>query len=332
MENLEKILIVRFSSIGDIVLTTPIVRCLRAKYPTAEIHYLTKQTFLSLIENNPYISKCWTIEKDLTEVIQDLKNEKFNLIVDLHKNLRTKVLKQKLGVKSLTFDKLNFKKWLLTKFKINLLPNKHLVDRYFEALSPLNLTNDYKGLDFFIPASEFKNIRDIVPELDEKFVVLVCGAAHATKALSLEKSLEIIANIQQPIVLIGGKNEVNFGIKLLELSGKNKLYNLCGKLSINASASIIQQSEVVITPDTGMMHIAAALNKKIISVWGNTVPEFGMYPYFPNRTKQFKIAEVKNLPCRPCSKIGYETCPKKHFNCIQQINAQEITTWVEEYV
>ncbi len=136
-----------------------------------------------------------------------------------------------------------------------------------------------------------------------------------------------------PVVLIGGKNEhrkaelIEEGVK----SFKQNVYSLCGNLNLGQSASVIGQAQLVITPDTGMMHIAAALNKNIISIWGNTVPEFGMFPYLPGRENQFKIAEVKNLSCRPCSKIGYYACPKKHFNCINQLNLMQIKNWAKEY-
>ncbi|HRB40127.1 MAG TPA: glycosyltransferase family 9 protein, partial [Bacteroidia bacterium] len=105
----------------------------------------------------------------------------------------------------------------------------------------------------------------------------------------------------------------------------------CGITSIGQSASLIKQSKAVITHDTGLMHIAAALRKKIVSVWGNTVPEFGMYPYLPVNSVPFSISEVKNLNCRPCSKIGYNTCPKKHFRCMNDMDIQEIIKNTQHY-
>jgi ADP-heptose:LPS heptosyltransferase len=122
-------------------------------------------------------------------------------------------------------------------------------------------------------------------------------------------------------VLLGGNTDKAVGEEVVNALG-NKVYNACGKYNINQSASLLRQSNGVITHDTGLMHIAAAFNKKIVSVWGNTIPEFGMVPYFGNNlpTNGSIIAEVKGLSCRPCSKIGYDTCPKQHFKCMNLID------------
>ena len=155
------------------------------------------------------------------------------------------------------------------------------------------------------------------------YVVLVIGSQQQTKQIPREKMLEIIGRLNKPVVLLGGKEDFEKAKQLMDVVG-NKTFNACGSLSVNQSASIIQQASVVITPDTGMMHIAAALRKKVISVWGNTIPGFGMYPYYPKGEENFTIVEVKNLRCRPCSKLGYKECPKKHFKCMMDINVDEI--------
>ena len=100
-----------------------------------------------------------------------------------------------------------------------------------------------------------------------------------------------------------------------DLGKKAEVYNACGKFNLNQSASLLKEAVVVFSHDTGLMHIAAAFGKKIYSIWGNTIPEFGMYPY---RT-QFVIFENKKLKCRPCSKIGFDSCPKKHFKCMNDV-------------
>jgi len=117
-------------------------------------------------------------------------------------------------------------------------------------------------------------------------------------------------------LLVGGPEDFERGEQII--ANTNNTINTCGKYSILQSASLVQQAKMVITHDTGMMHIAAAFQQKIYSVWGNTVPEFGMYPYL--ESKQSKRIEVKGLNCRPCSKIGYDKCPKGHFKCMQEID------------
>lgn len=317
----KKILIVRFSSIGDIVLTTPVVRCLKLQ-TGAEIHFLTKRSYQSVIQSNPYIDKVWTIEKSVSEIGEALKNENFDLIVDLHKNLRTLHLRWILKVKTLAFDKLNFQKWLMVNFKINRLPKKHIVDRNLETVKSLGIKNDGKGLDYFIPEKDKVDLATFGEQFktrnDKLVFAFAIGAAHATKRLPTEKIIEICKKTNKTVILLGGKEDAKNGEKIAQQSG-NHVVNLCGKLNLNQSASVLQQADKVISHDTGLMHIAAAFQKEIISVWGNTIPEFGMYPYVDEM--KFKILEVKGLSCRPCSKIGHEKCPKGHFDCMNKISS-----------
>jgi ADP-heptose:LPS heptosyltransferase len=313
----KKFLILRFSSIGDIVLTTPIIRNLSLSYPDAEIHFLTKKKFESILQYNPYIHHLHVFEKDINESMEVLKKEKFDFIIDLHNNLRSTLLKLKLRRPSAKFDKLNFRKWLLVNFKIHRLPNKHIVDRYFEATKSLNISNDQKGLDFFLPNQTF----DVLEKFNlnkNGYVTIAIGAAHATKQIPENKIKEIIEKIKLPIVLLGDKNDTIKANNIISKSNHSSIINTCGICNLIESAYLIKESKLLITADTGLMHIGAAFNKTIYSFWGNTVPEFGMSPYKPNAEN--KIFEVKNLKCRPCSKIGFDQCPKGHFDCMNKID------------
>ncbi len=320
----KKILVVRFSSIGDIVLTTPVLRCLKNNLPDAEVHFLTKTQYLPLLKENPFIDRIYTINDKVSEILPDLKSEKYDFIIDLHKNLRSCRVKFSLRSPHGTFNKLNKKKWLYTNFKINKLPAQHIVDRYFEAAKELKIKNDGKGLDYVIPKSEIIDISDFFPkEFLNGYLAVVVGSKQQTKQLPLEKMIELCSKTQDPIVLLGDNSDFAKAEKISKAIGE-RVFNACGKFTINQSASIIQQSDVVITPDTGLMHIAAALRKKVISVWGNTVTDFGMYPYFPEGHEDYNIVEVDDLPCRPCSKLGYKECPKKHFRCMMEIDVEKI--------
>jgi ADP-heptose:LPS heptosyltransferase len=346
-----KILVIRFSSIGDIVLTTPVVRCLKQQL-RAEVHFLTKRSFEKIVQSNPHIDRVFSIEKKISEVIRALKAENYDCIVDLHGNLRTLQVKFALGVPSYTFEKLNFEKWLITNFKINRLPPVHIVDRYLKTVEPLGITNDGKGLDFFIPKADaidvnsdsrfqisdsgrrsgnFESSPNVgnVGESDSpsNFIALVIGAAHATKRLPVEKIVDICNKIPLPIFLIGGKEDMERGA-LICTQSSSYIVNLCGQLNLNQSASVVQQAEKVITHDTGLMHIAAAFGKDIISIWGNTIPEFGMTPYLP--TEGSRMIEVKEVACRPCSKIGHDECPKGHFKCMQLIDTEVVAKAVNK--
>lgn len=314
-----KILVVRFSSIGDIVLTTPVVRCLHLQL-NAEVHYLTKASFVSILKTNPYLSKVWSIRSKVAEVRAGLQAEEFDYVIDLHKNLRTLQLRLMLRSSFLAFQKLNLEKWLMTKLKMNRLPKTHIVDRYLETVKPFGVNNDGQGLDYFIPQNAKVAIEDY-RQNGEKIIAFAIGAAHATKRLPTEKIISICHKIIESspaiIILLGGKDDAARG-KIIAQSIEQKIINYCGKLNLSQSASVLQQADIVITHDTGLMHIAAAFDKQIVSVWGNTIPDFGMYPYVD--ASKFAIVEVQGLSCRPCSKIGHSACPKRHFKCMNQID------------
>ncbi|KIC93191.1 glycosyltransferase family 9 protein [Flavihumibacter solisilvae] len=329
-----KILVIRFSSIGDIVLTTPVVRCLKQQLAGVEIHYLTKKSFISVLRANPYIDKIHELSQDFDETVRALKAEGFDFVVDLHHNLRSMRVKRALNCRSASFNKLNIQKWLYTNFKINLMPKRHIVDRYLETVSSLGVTNDGGGLDYFIPESEIVSQKDIPASHQLGYIGLVVGAAHATKRLPLHKLKELVSIIDHPVIVLGGPEDRAVGDVLAE-TDPFKIYNACGKFSINESADLVRQAKLVISHDTGLMHIAAAFRKPVISVWGNTVPAFGMYPYYGQsynrpQMQSFDIVEVNGLPCRPCSKIGYEKCPKGHFKCMEQIDPAHIRKLVQK--
>ncbi len=320
---IKKILILRFSSIGDIVLTSPVIRCLKQQRDL-EIHYLVKNSFKSILSGNPHIDSLFSFEKEPTELIKVLKEQSYDHIVDLHKNIRTKRLLRSLGRPYSNFPKKNIEKWLLVNFKIDRLPNLHIVDRYFEAVKGLGVENDHKGLEYFIPKKDHVDLSSY--DLKEyEYIAIGIGAAHATKSLPFSKLQELLNLIDQQVVLLGGEKEVSLANKLEHAN----CVNLCGQLNINQSASIIAQSALLISADTGLMHIASAFKKKTVSIWGNTVPAFGMYPYYGDDKVENFRAEVNGLSCRPCSKIGYKKCPRGHFDCMMKHDLKEIAAHTE---
>ncbi|MEO7049972.1 MAG: glycosyltransferase family 9 protein [Ferruginibacter sp.] len=316
----KKFLIIRFSSIGDIVLTTPVVRCLRKKYPDATIHYLTKKIFAGIVQSNPYIDKVLLLADDINETIDEVKVEKYDGIIDLHHNLRTLRIRQALKkVPFHSFNKLNVEKWILTNFKLNLLPDKHIVDRYMATLQGLGVLNDGAGLDYFIPENDKVKESDLPFSHLHGYVAIAIGAAHNTKKLPVEKLKELAEKIGYPLILLGGKDDFLNGEKIAE-SDPVKIYNACGKFSLNESADLVRRSKLVITHDTGLMHIAAAFKKNILSIWGNTVPSFGMTPY----QTTYEVFQVNKLWCRPCSKTGFDKCPLGHFKCMNKQSIEAI--------
>lgn len=329
-----KFLIIRFSSIGDIVLTTPVVRCLKKQVPNAEIHYLSKYSFKSILQNNPYIDKLFLLDNDWDVIMHRLKLEEYDFIIDLHNNLRTLKVKRFLKVKSYSYYKQNIEKWLLTFLKINRLPNKHIVDRNLEVVENFSVVNDGLGLDYFIPEKDCINTKDIPASHHLGYIAIVIGAALNTKKLPTYKLIELCKLIEHPIILLGGPEDKNIGDEIAKQDNV-KIYNACGKFNLNESADLVRKAKLIVTHDTGLMHIAAAFKKPIISVWGNTIPAFGMFAYFGNQEVENKIFEVENLSCRPCSKIGYNNCPKKHFKCMELQNISSIASlaqdWAKEF-
>ena len=328
-----KILIIRFSSIGDIVLTTPVIRCIKQQIPDADIHYLTKPAYHSVLASNPYLTAIHLLQNNWQQTVNDLKKERFDYIIDLHNNLRSLRIKKALkGVKSHSFPKLNAQKWLLTAFKINVLPKVHIVNRYLDAARPLGVVNDGNGLDYYIANVDEVSYDRLPLSHCAGYIAVVIGATYNTKKLPLHKLKELCGLISYPMILLGGKEDEKKGDDIAAVNDI-RIFNACGKFSLNESADLVRKARLVVTHDTGLMHIAAAFQKPIISVWGNTVPAFGMTPYYGQQNKwneasfaspgshtkpQSVIAEVKKLYCRPCSKIGYNKCPLGHFKCMEK--------------
>lgn len=320
-----KVLVLRFSSIGDIVLTTPVLRCLKLQREDVQLHFATKTRYAELLKFNPYIDKLHLLDNSTHELIDKLHEENFDLIVDLHNNVRTGRIKLALGIKSHTVHKLNFKKWLLVRFKVNILPEIHLVERNLKTVAALGVHYDDRGLDFFMdPATAIpETLKEKIK--DKSYVVYAAGGTHVTKRLPVHKMRELVENVDDLLIIIGGrddKNSVDEAIKGLQ----RNVVNACGELSIMESALLMQGARLVISHDTGMMHIAAALHKKLISIWGNTVPDFGMWPLYPGDETlgNHLELEVSALECRPCSKLGYDRCPKGHFDCMNHQNLTKI--------
>jgi len=309
-----KFLVVRFSSIGDIVLTTPVIRHLKKQVEDAEIHYLTKKAYAPLLKANPYIDHIHSFDGNIRSCIEKLKEEKIDYIIDLHHNARSARIKFGLKRMDFTVHKLNWLKWLYVSFKIDRLPDKHIVDRYLETIDAFISERDAQGLDHFIPEEEELKPNTLPKEYQKGFIGLSIGAQHSTKMLPVELLIQLCSYLNHPVIILGGPGDQATGEAIVAALPDKYILNACGHYSIHQSASLVRMSEVLITHDTGLMHIGAAFKKKIISVWGNTVPRFGMFPYRSDSgSVQF---EVKELSCRPCSKIGHKNCPKKHFRCM----------------
>lgn len=325
-----KVLVIRFSSIGDIILTSPVLRCLKAQRPEAEIHFLTKAVYRDLVAHSPRVAKVHTIAEDVSEAIPALKREGFAEVIDLHHNLRSWKVKRALGATAHSFPKLNIEKWLLVNFKRDRMPRAkdgreplHIVDRYMRTVEHLGVRNDGLGLELHLPAEAAAVMKDLPATHVNGYVALGIGAAHTTKRLPPHKLVAIAQAVHGPLVIIGGKEDQPVARTIADAVGA-RAFNATGRYDLAGSAALIRQARSVIAHDSGAMHVACAFQRPVVSVWGSTVPLFGMGPYMPQHPERARILEVQDLSCRPCSKIGFDHCPKGHFHCMEKQDTARI--------
>lgn len=311
-----KFLVIRFSSIGDIVLCSPVVRVLRAHYPMAQIDFFTKPQFIELLQTNPYLNQVHPLPKRLYDTVQWVRAQGYTAVIDLHNNLRTNILRAAVQRFSTVLDKQNINKYKLVSLKQNIeIP--HIVSRYLDTLRALGITepDDGKGLDFFIPNAASQTAQNLLTNwgIPPPYIAVVLGATYPTKQWIPEYYIDLLNKLKLPAILLGGKHEtfiVNQIIPYLRVP----YLNAVGETSLLVSAALMERSALVLTPDTGMMHIAAALNKKIVVLWGNTVPGLGFAPY-----RCIALNAEVELACRPCHKLGKAACPKQHFDCMRKL-------------
>jgi ADP-heptose:LPS heptosyltransferase len=315
-----KVLLIRLSSIGDIVLTTPIIRCVKTQLG-AEVHFITKAKFIPILNQNPYIDqiKIWD-ERDSDINTATLQAENYDIIIDLHKNIRTRRLKRKLQTPWISYKKLNIQKWLFVNFKINILPKKHIVDRYFDALKKIEVYNDGNGLDYFL-SSDNTELLLTNKLVTKNYTAIAIGGTYATKQMPVSLILELIKRLNTTIVLVGsGESDAKKALEITMFLPYSTIINLCNRLSLDQSACIVKNAERLITGDTGLMHIASAFDTPIQAIWGNTHPILGMYAYRKTNVSNHQV----DLKCNPCSKLGSKKCPRGHFDCMNKQNVVEI--------
>ena len=306
MSRKSKILVVRLSSIGDIVLTTPVIRCLKLQL-NAEVDFLTKSRYKQILNSNPNINRILVFGEVSNE---SLRSHNYDYIIDLQNNFRTLMLRLSLPCKSYAFPKNNFKRLCLIYFGVNIL-NDHIVDRYFRTVQRLNVYNDNEGVDYFtIPVSNKRF------DLDQDYICWSLGGSYENKKLSYKQIFNTIYKLKTPVLLIGGVAEKEISKKILSNISRKNVFDLCGEISIDESAYYLQKSKLILTNDTGMMHIASAFNVPIISFWGCTRPELGFAPYLPNASSVNIITSTSE---RPCSKHG-KHCKIQVDGCIKEID------------
>ena len=319
------------SSLGDVLLTTPVIRCLKQQLEQSVIHYLTRPSAVPLLVENKNIDKIWTLDvssKDAErQMIGELRAEKFDAVVDLHNNWRSRRIRRVLHVACHVYNKENINKFLYIITKHNFMSGRHVVDRYFAPVAALGVRNDGNGMDLPLPdsmrAEEFCNqtvgeyrVADIFAT---PYIVVAFGAQHPTKSIPPDKLRMLCYTMGMPVVLLGDEKDRKV-LKDWGLRFDRRVKNLCGKTTLFQSAALIERAAAVVSADSAMMHVAAALRRPVVAVFGATDPAFGFTPY-----KTTHVDSVcDGLRCHPCSRQGGARCPKKHYNCMHLQKWQQI--------
>lgn len=339
MESLSRILIIRFSSIGDIVLSSPLVRLLRARFLESRIDYVTGTRFVELIRFNTNIDRI--IEYDASTGIEGLKELKkklhsgnYDLVVDIHNSLRSRYLRQGLGAKKIvTINKRILKRWFLVNLKWNFYDDTvPVTDRYIEPLRSFGIENDGEGLELYLPAEVITSMNEKLRRLNMKQssnILGICPSAkHFTKRWLPERFVETGVRFSKEhngaVMIFGGLEDRDLCAEIEKMFREQidgeRVINWTGELSLLETAAAMHHCDVVLTNDTGLMHIADAMGKKVVALFGPTVEEFGFFP----QGDRCVIVEQEKLSCRPCSHIGSAKCPKKHFCCMREISVDEV--------
>lgn len=317
MNGYRKILVIRLSSFGDIVLTFPFLNQLRKLHPQAVIEFLVKEEYSELVKLNRNVDNVIVYNDEIKE---RLNNENYDVVFDLQHNLKSyDVLPDRTKVYTVTKE--TWKKHLLVYTKINLL--KDPIPVYRKYLNVLKLFDNRTVTEFSV--SEL--ITGNESTVQERHCVLSPSSKHFTKRLPKEKFVTMMKDLNMKIVLTGDNNDTDKEICGYLESKLSNCLNLCGKLNYRELAGVIRYAEFVVCNDSGILHLSEALGKKVFVIFGSTVKEFGFFPALEST----ELFEVDGLKCKPCSHIGRSGCPKGHFDCMNKIDEAIIRLIINEY-
>jgi len=319
-----KILLIGPGNGGDLLLCTPLLRALRKAHADCIIHLLSPKALQQFLEGNPHIATFHSWEAHAPGA---MKAEGFDTIIDLEVSARSRALAKNLEIPALKMEKKEGLMRLYTGLKINLLPKKHLAERFLETASSLGVSYDGGGLDFYIPREARVRQNDIPASHQLGFVALLIGGSKFTRRMPVEKWRSLCEAIQHPLILIGDSTDRSRGEAIAEADGI-KIYNACGKFSFHESADLLDRSRFVIGHDTSLIQVAAALGKEVIQIWGSTKSSLGRTPFYSRslyqRESPVYMKEEVSLWCRPCTVEGRDACPLGHFKCMKKIDLQNL--------
>ncbi|MBI3189373.1 MAG: lipopolysaccharide heptosyltransferase II [Ignavibacteriales bacterium] len=339
---MNKILIIRLSSLGDIVLTSPLVRSLRSRFPRAQIDFLVKEQYADLVKFNPNLSSVIEMRlgdwDELQTLVNQVQSEKYDLLVDLHNSLRSRYIRiLSKARRRVIVNKRSVARFMLVNFKWNfydgIIP---VTERYLETCAPFGPRGDGNGPEVFIPEQTIETMVSYVSKFKLERYKLVFGfapsAKHFTKRWLPERFIELGAyaakELNAKVIIFGGKEEATACEDISQMInmqvGAPASESVAGKISLIESIALLDYCQLVVSNDSGMMHLAQARNRNLVAVFGSTVKEFGFFP----TTSNSKVLEASEVKCRPCSHIGRAECPKGHFNCMNSIRVEEVVAAV----
>lgn len=318
LSKLNRILIIRLSSLGDILLTTPFIRSLKSKFPKISIDVLIREEYADTLKLNNYLDNLYFYNKDEQinkNLIESLKLNNYDFVIDLQNNLRSRKITKVLNIDYARFFKHSFDKFLLVNFKINRLkPEENIPARYAKTIKDFSLDN--KRLDLFTDRFPDKKIAG-----KNNLIGFCPGARHFTKRWPKENFIELgnkLSDSGYTVLLFGGKSDRELCSEISrQINGSIDLSNDNNLLQTVADMKLCK---IIICNDSGLMHVASSTNAKVVAIFGSTVKEFGFTPYKCDHL----ILENNSLTCRPCSHIGRESCPKKHFECMKSLKPETV--------
>lgn len=317
------ILAVRFSSIGDILLTTPLLRAIRHAHPGAPITLLTKREFVPLLSHNPNVSRVIGLApgQSLLGLATDLRGDGYTHLLDLHDNLRSRALRLLVPGRWRSYPKHRLARALLIHGKRNRYRDRRPIpERYFSAARDLGVAPDGRPPEFFIGAEAREQVSGWLASVglqsESNIVAMAPGAAHATKRWPLEHWRTLVDKAVRggsAVVIVGGPDDMALGATLAD-RGQTRVASAAGVFGLQATGALLERARALVSGDTGVMHMATGVGTPVVALFGPTVEAFGFFPY----ASQSRVLELP-LPCRPCTSQGGPRCPLGHHRCLVDI-------------
>jgi lipopolysaccharide heptosyltransferase II len=328
----ERILVIRLGALGDVLLTTPLLRAMRKRFPESRIDFLVKKAFEPVLRGNPRIATVVSFDpkggrKEWIRIVRILRRNRYDWVVDLQKNFRSGIFSLSSGAGRV--DRYSHGRWrrfLLVKFRIPppgpVIP---MALRYFTAVRKFGVKDDGAGLEMVVADSAGqeaeRKLRSLGSDLKGRTVILAPGAGRATKRWPANGYADVGRSLDRRgyrILLVGGSADQEVCREVVRLM-EDRAVSVAGCLSLDQTAALLRKTELLITNDTGLMHMATALDRPVVAVFGPTTIHLGFFPF---RGKSSVIE--KDLDCRPCSFHGTKACPKKHFRCMKDISGDDV--------